>query len=164
MRDPEELPQPIGSRAFAVGAAHEAGVGDHRLRHALARPFRGVRRYEGAVSTPEDDYLPRIAEGEVFSHVSAARIYRLPLPRRLANDPDVHVMVEKPTRASKATGVIGHPEHMRTAVEQLAGRRGTPALRRALERVRARTDSPKETEIRLAIIDAGLPEPEVRWP
>lgn len=55
-------------------------------------------------------------------------------------------------------------QRMRAAVDRLAGRRGTPALRRALERVRPRTDSPKETELRLAIVDAGLPEPQVNVP
>src|SRR5699024_10178252 len=55
-------------------------------------------------------------------------------------------------------------ERMRAAVDRLVGRRGTPALRRALERVRPRTDSPKETELRLAIVDAGLPEPQVNVP
>src|SRR5699024_5518105 len=55
-------------------------------------------------------------------------------------------------------------ERMRAAVDRLAGRRRTPALRRALERVRPRTDSPKETELRLAIVDAGLPEPQVNVP
>lgn len=47
------------------------------------------------------------------------------------------------------------------AVERMAGRRGHRRLTRALARVRARTDSPAETELRLDLVDAGLPEPAV---
>lgn len=47
---------------------------------------------------------------------------------------------------------------------RMNGRRGAKKLRRAYERVREDTDSPKETELRLAIVDAGLPEPIVNAP
>lgn len=39
--------------------------------------------------------------------------------------------------------------------------RGVAASRRALPHVRARCDSPKETELRLLLVRAGFPEPEV---
>lgn len=214
MKHPKPLPPELASDSFNIADARRDGVSPRRLRSGdLAKPFHGVRRTASAITTPEDDYLPRLADGQAFSHASAARIHRLPLPRRIADDPHVHVLVEKPARAVKARGVVGHHvaareavfttvrgypvvtplrawtelassltvtelvvagdallrrkaplsdlERMRAAVEHLAGRRGTPALRRALERVRPRTDSPKETELRLAIVDAGLPEPEV---
>lgn len=41
------------------------------------------------------------------------------------------------------------------------GRRGARLLRVAFESVRAGVDSPKETEVRLIIVEAGLPEPLV---
>lgn len=37
-------------------------------------------------------------------------------------------------------------------------------LLRALERVRVGVDSPKETEVRLALVKAGLPEPDLQIP
>ena len=49
----------------------------------------------------------------------------------------------------------------------LAGKRGTPGYRRAMrarELVRAGTDSPKETELRLLLLRHGLPEPEINVP
>lgn len=49
-----------------------------------------------------------------------------------------------------AAGVLAH-----------RGKRGAAALTEAFARVRARTDSVKETELRLAIVDFGLPEPSV---
>jgi very-short-patch-repair endonuclease len=50
---------------------------------------------------------------------------------------------------------------LRRAVDRMAGRRGHRRLKRAHARVRARTDSPAETELRLDLMDAGLPEPAV---
>lgn len=47
------------------------------------------------------------------------------------------------------------------AADRAPGRRGVTRLRAALVRVRARTDSVAETELRLDAADAGLPEPEV---
>ncbi|MBF4580668.1 hypothetical protein [Frigoribacterium sp. VKM Ac-2530] len=48
-----------------------------------------------------------------------------------------------------------------SAVECSERTRGTSALRRALPLVRADVESPKETELRLLLGRAGLPEPEV---
>ncbi|GAA3728726.1 hypothetical protein GCM10022239_01850 [Leifsonia bigeumensis] len=44
------------------------------------------------------------------------------------------------------------------------GRHGAKQLRAALPLARARTDSPKETELRLVIVRAGLPEPLINHP
>ena len=53
---------------------------------------------------------------------------------------------------------------LRGAVRGYAGRHGAKRLRIALELVRPRTDSSKETELRLEILRAGLPEPIVNVP
>lgn len=47
------------------------------------------------------------------------------------------------------------------AVRRYAGRKGAKKLRAALELVRPRTDSVRETRVRLALTRAGLPEPAV---
>jgi len=52
-------------------------------------------------------------------------------------------------------------EQLRAAVARQSGRRGAKKLRAALEDVRPGVDSPKETELRLLLVRAGLPEPEV---
>ncbi|WP_127473305.1 hypothetical protein [Microbacterium sulfonylureivorans] len=53
---------------------------------------------------------------------------------------------------------------LRRAVERSAGRHGIKRLRAAVELVRPRTDSPKETELRMILLDHGLPEPVVNHP
>lgn len=52
-------------------------------------------------------------------------------------------------------------EALRAAVLRYAGHRGARKLREAFESVRPGVDSPKETELRLLLVRAGLPEPEV---
>lgn len=52
-------------------------------------------------------------------------------------------------------------EELQTGVRRYAGRRGHRKLVVALAKVRPRTDSPPETELRLDIVADGLPEPEV---
>lgn len=52
-------------------------------------------------------------------------------------------------------------EHLRQAVARNTGCRGNLALRAAFEQVRPRTDSARETSLRLLLTRARLPEPEV---
>jgi very-short-patch-repair endonuclease len=52
-------------------------------------------------------------------------------------------------------------EHLSRAVDAAARRPGAGRLREAMEFVRPRVESPQETALRLLIIRAGLPEPEV---
>ncbi len=52
-------------------------------------------------------------------------------------------------------------DQLSAAVLANSGRRGAANLSSAFARVRARTDSVQETYLRLAIVDFGLPEPEV---
>ncbi|MDI3330718.1 MAG: hypothetical protein QJR09_08280 [Micrococcus sp.] len=65
---------------------------------------------------------------------------------------------------------VGRTEPLTTVAEiraalQRAGRfRGVTAAREALELVRVGADSPPETRTRLALVDAGLPEPELQVP
>ena len=55
-------------------------------------------------------------------------------------------------------------DELRAAVSRSAGRYGAKKLRAALELVRERTDSPKETELRLLLASGGIPEPIVNHP
>lgn len=43
-----------------------------------------------------------------------------------------------------------------------SGRAGAEVLRQALPRIRQRVESPRESDMRLFIVDAGMPEPEVQ--
>ena len=207
---PRTLPEDLGPD-FTVRTALRIGVSRRRLQSPdLRAPFHGVRT-SGPTQTHLDRcraYLPRMQPTQFFSHISAALIYRMPLPPHLEEQPDIHVSVRLPAHPPQARGVIGHrqgagdPVCVRDgfrvptpaevwaqlatllSVEELvvAGdflvRRKRPlatfeqlaevakcrvpgirAVRRALARVRKGTDSPMETRVRLALVDAGLPEP-----
>ncbi|MFE5774733.1 hypothetical protein [Brachybacterium sp. NPDC056505] len=52
-------------------------------------------------------------------------------------------------------------DDLAAALEARRGRRGVHALRDALDRARVGSDSPAETRLRLALEDAGLPEPRL---
>src|SRR5699024_6841604 len=56
---------------------------------------------------------------------------------------------------------ISTVEKLRGRVLDNRGQRGQRKLCAALAFVRARTDSPRETELRLEIVAAGFPEPQV---
>lgn len=53
-------------------------------------------------------------------------------------------------------------EDLRTALVRAGARSGVRKLRRAIELVRVGAGSPQETRARLAIVRAGLPEPELQ--
>lgn len=55
-------------------------------------------------------------------------------------------------------------DRLAACVESRGARSGRGRLRRVLERIRVGADSPKETELRLALEDAGLPEPQLNVP
>lgn len=55
-------------------------------------------------------------------------------------------------------------EQLRSAAAQDRRRPGAARLREAAEWVRAGVESPKETEVRLLLVRAGLPEPELNVP
>lgn len=61
--------------------------------------------------------------------------------------------------------IIAHGDPLTDLIEaaERSRRRGAIALREALQLVRTGSESPKETEVRLILVRAGLPEPELNW-
>lgn len=53
-------------------------------------------------------------------------------------------------------------EHLIAALARHKGKRGVKNARAAIDRMRAPVHSPRETLLRLALVDHGLPEPEVQ--
>jgi hypothetical protein len=161
-----------------------------------------------------------LPDGAFFSHITAARLWPLPLPPLTPNEP-LHVSVRVPTRSPRRAGVVGH--HIHDASVAAGYRAGVPLvdpatlfcqlapllslgdlvavgdalvfrpflpdpwdeqpwvpLRRLTERVevfqgrgkkvafdalgliRPGAESRPETLLRLAMMNAGLPEPEVQ--
>lgn len=91
--------------------AGDKGVARSRLRAKdLRAPFAGIRT-SVEPETPlqlASTYLPKMAEGEFFSHVTAALLHGMWLPLRLEREMVVHVSVRKPRRAPRDRKVSGH--------------------------------------------------------
>lgn len=123
-RRPGELPSDLTKVAFTVEQGRERGLSRTRLRAAdLDRPLYGVRR--AVVAGPgEGEPDPRAlltarlqdqcSAAELvtpprafFSHLTAARLWPLPLPMPRPNEP-VHVGVLPPEHPPRRAGVIGH--------------------------------------------------------
>jgi hypothetical protein len=165
---------------------------------AASAPRRPVERVEAALL---------IHPASAFaSHVSAARVYGVPLPSGMAAE---HVSVTNPADRRRRAGVVTHVAAPTTPVVTYNGLRlsspvqlmvelatqlnlvdlvvvGDALVRRGLTTpeavvahaagtkaaraaglVRAEVDSPMETRLRLLLVLAGLPEPQVnhivRW-
>jgi hypothetical protein len=234
------LPPALGS-AFSVSEATLLGVSPGRLRgRDLLHPFHGVRMHppeiDPALHPLETSRIRelarlhalarRLAPGQFFSHLSAARLWGIPLPGHFEHPEraSIHLSVHSPGRAPRVTGVRGHriapercpvvdleglptaapantwamlgglglsPSELVAAGDHLVrvsraghGRRdvgkpplttveelhaavelgrwsGAPALAQALALVREDSWSPQESLIRVGLVRAGLPEPEL---
>lgn len=204
---------------------HHAGLTATRMRGGdLLRPYPGARSPAASPPTTLRDlcaaYLVRSPDGQFFSHVTAARLWRIPLPLRLEADRALDVGVVKPLPLPRLQGVRGHrltgtgltlvrrygfpvadaastwcqlgtvlghddlvaagdhlvrcprkPErgerrpyvrldHLRSVALSRRGPGGR-ALREAAAAVREGADSRRETLLRLLLVRAGLPEPEL---
>ena len=104
------LPDALREGSFGVQDARELGVTAHRLRALdLESPFRAVRT-SGIDWNDVDQicaaYAVCLAPQQLFSHVTAARLYGIPLPYRLEQRRSVDVWA--PVIQPRGHGVIGH--------------------------------------------------------
>jgi hypothetical protein len=108
------LPPGFQGVAFSVAQGRPIGLGQTRMRSGdLARPFRGIRVTAplGVQAPPvEHDPVDRYNALSVimppsgfFSHVTAARLWPLSLPR-----PEPEERVHRPARPPRRSGVSGH--------------------------------------------------------
>jgi hypothetical protein len=204
-------------RAFTVREALDHGVSVGRLKASdLDRPFHGIRMTTRPLVLLDDRcraFCLRMPVGGVYSHVTAATLYSIPLPLSLSDQSDLHVSVPTPRRAPDARGIAGHKTTLRAqdwdrrfgypvttpertwcdlgavlslpdlvaagdklirrrlpqtsraaldaAVEQYPSRRGIRNLRRALTLLSERSESPRESLLRVTIVLAGFPQPAV---
>jgi Protein of unknown function (DUF559) len=121
--------------------------------HVLNPPGRQMRPVDGLVVHRRDGAPlvlsgPRPATAPAWTAVEVARSLRR--PRALAT-------LDAALRAGCPRG-----ELWRAAIEQ-AGRRGIVAVRDLLPLADPRAESPMESEARLAMIDGGLPTPELQY-
>ena len=228
----QPLPSSLQGEVFTVAQGRSIGLGQTRLRgRDLATPFRGVRTPSGVVGagrTFEQDLLANctallvaLPAGAFISHLTAARLWPLPLPlpQDLGGQP-IDVSVREPARPPRRVGVDGHlvkdplvcvvrrrglplvdpstlfcqlatslavdnlvavgdalvqrpvfqdwdDDRPWVSLPQLKERvalfhgRGKRAAAHAVDLIRPGAESRPESLLRLAIMNGGLPEPEV---
>jgi hypothetical protein len=117
MARPPALPEPFRRRPFAVADALRAGVTRDRLRRRdLQKPYFGVRSSGldlESVAGRCHAYAARMHPDHAFGYLTAAALYRFPLPWRLGDgslrdDDRLHVVARSPGRAPEGRGVVGH--------------------------------------------------------
>jgi hypothetical protein len=122
--------------------------------HVLSPPGSRLRSADGLMVHRRDG-APLVMVGErpatapAWTAVEVARSLRR--PRALAT-----------LDAALRSGTCSRSELWRAATEQ-AGRRGIVAVRDLIPLADGRAESPMESEARLAMIDGGLPTPELQY-
>lgn len=98
--------------AFTTRTAIDAGMTEKKLRsRRFTTPLRGVRTKTGAPAGRLDDFhavAVILRDGVAFSHVSALRIHRVEVPRRMDTDTRFHVIAPDRARRPKRAGIVAH--------------------------------------------------------
>ncbi|NQX34211.1 endonuclease domain-containing protein [Herbiconiux sp. VKM Ac-2851] len=106
------LPPELLGRPFHVQEAVDFGVTLGRLRGAdLNRPFCGVRDMLGETGDLVarcSAYATRMRGDQVFSHTTAARLWDVPLPPWIEDEPVVHVSTIGGGTRPRLPGIVGH--------------------------------------------------------
>lgn len=106
------LPHHLRGRAFKSSDDAFHGTSRAQLRQSgAAHPFHGVSSIGFPISSVHDRceaYLPLMAEGHCFSHVTAALLFGIPLPSRWERDPRLHVSVLGAATRPRTKGIVGH--------------------------------------------------------
>ncbi len=219
-----QLPPHLLQRSFTTKTSDAVGVSNVRTRAKdLIRVSRGILVPAG-VPLQGAAALAAYTEANpasILSHLSAARLWGIPLPPRQEGDWRIHLANPLAHAAPRRVNVVGHrmtfvsgeiwmldgvrltgaartwldlaallsledlvaagdflvcshgPEFpvprqalcstddLLRAVGQHPGYRGLRNARAALQLIRVGADSPPETAMRLALVAAGLPEPEL---
>lgn len=107
-----KLPLILEGTAFLTTDATVSGFSQRRLLgRDLKRPYRGVRSLrlgDADVLKRCRAYEPRMPQTEFFSHVTAAQLYRMPLPPWLETEPTLHVSTLRSVCRPRMPGVVGH--------------------------------------------------------
>ena len=105
------LPPELKGRPFTVAEAYALGLGEGRLRDAdLSRSTHGVRRFGETASLVQLAEATRLVlpVGSAFSHLTAARLLGLPMPRRWTITEPLDVMNVTAAAKIRRAGCTGH--------------------------------------------------------
>lgn len=137
-----------------AAAMHGFDTEEPRDLHVLDPPGCHLRSADGLVVHRRDGAPLVLVDGRratspAWTAVEVARLLRR--PRALAT-----------LDAALRSRTCSRPDLWRAAIEQ-AGRRGIVAVRNLIPLADPRAESPMESEARLAMIDGGLPTPELQY-
>lgn len=121
------LPFALRDCSFRVRNALHRGVSRGRLdAKDLFRPFHGIRSatMPNTVEERARALAPRLRPDQVFSHVTAAAILGVPLPRRVERDARLHVTTIGVDQALRVRGAVGH--RARYGTVRMTMSRGVP--------------------------------------
>lgn len=168
---------PVTSGAVALAIAYATRMpSDHCFSHLTAAALHGMRLPEHAqrdrrihVSAPSGSRSPRprgVVGHELDSTpVTLASGLRVTSPSdtwcQLASTLSLDDLIVMGDGLVRRLAPLASMQRLADAVAGYAGRRGVRRLRVAFEQVRPRTDSARETMVRLLIVRAGLPEPKI---
>lgn len=147
----------LPNRLFDVETVHlttpkSAGTrprGAGLVSHRVTRHPHALRDYGGAwISAPEQTWL------ELASALSRKELVAL----------GDQILRRPYERYEGRTDPWTSIDRLRAVIGDAAGTHGVKRARQAVELVRVGADSAQETALRLAVIDAGLPEPELQVP
>lgn len=146
--------RPVAACLGTAAALHGFDTEQPDDLHVLSPPGSRLRSADGLVVHRRDGAPLTIVRGRpattaAWTAVEVARSLRR--PRALAT-----------LDAALRSGTCSRPEIWRAAVAQ-AGRRGIVAVRGLIAIADGRAESPMESEARLAMIDGGLPIPELQY-
>ena len=120
-----QIPRPYSGAPFATPPLRARGIAPSRLRSRdLEAPFHAVRAASGSVQTLHSlctAYVLRADSNEFFSHVTAARLWQIPLPAALENRRALDVSVFRPDHPPQAAGVVGHRIARRVPLRHVGG-------------------------------------------
>lgn len=111
MRNPRPLPENLAWGPFSYAEAVRVDVPRSRLRASdLLRPHRGLYVPDSGsldVLARSENLRPLLTREQLFSHLTAARIWGMPLPWRESEDEPLHVLSIADSAPMRREGVIG---------------------------------------------------------
>lgn len=159
---------------FPLPIMWDAAEQMHVLTMANAAPIRrpeviGWETVRSDIPRTIHDGLPLVAPADVWGQLAVRGATGVDLEgnkRNLNNDWLVAVgdyVLTGPSVNGRRTPLCTR-EEMLEVLRRRKGKRGGRLLREAFEQVRSPVHSPKETMLRLAMVEFGLPEPDVQVP
>lgn len=150
-------------RPFTRAAALANRLTDAKLRtKAYQRLFHGIYLCSSVQVTPAvraQAALCAVGEGAYASHLTAAELWGIPTP------PDglTHLTAPPGEGRNRRRGIVTHHATRETLERAVRGMScaGVTNARRALGYVRDGVDSPMESRLRMLLVLAGFPEPQV---